>query len=146
MSLAAGDNQIILERVWAGAEWFSDLVKVVATLTADGQLGIVLLGRLQDNIGFGVDLKAGGSEGSHQTESHVLRQPGAVLLLSAAFKVNYCIMSNCHFSLLVSCRHCDSQVCRGRLSFHCSACYLWCFVYIIMQLMVHKGVNLYKSM
>ncbi|KAL0051754.1 hypothetical protein WJX82_001591 [Trebouxia sp. C0006] len=49
-------NQIILERVWAGAEWFSDLVKVVATLTADGQLGIVLLGRLQDNIGFGVDL------------------------------------------------------------------------------------------
>ncbi len=55
-SLAAGDNQIILERVWSGAEWFSDLVKVVATLTDDGQLGIVLLGRLQDNIGFGVDL------------------------------------------------------------------------------------------
>jgi hypothetical protein len=56
ISLAAGDNQTILERVWAGAEWFSDLVKVVATLTADGQLGIVLLGRLQDNSGFGVDL------------------------------------------------------------------------------------------
>ena len=56
MLAAAGSNHNIAKRVVAGAELFSVLVKLVAILADVGQLGVVLLGWVQDNIGFGLDL------------------------------------------------------------------------------------------
>ena len=58
MLAAAGSNHNIVKRVVAGAELFSVLVnsKLVAILADVGQLGVVLLGWVQDNIRFGLDL------------------------------------------------------------------------------------------
>ena len=116
------------------------LLPAAAILADVGQLGVVLLGWVQDNIGFGLDLLK------------AVTKPRATFAdtqVQAFFVCNFTASwSNYRVCIHISCMHCGSLVCRGRLSHHCDARHLIDFVYVmqINVMWIHKGVHSYRTL